>query len=203
MAEIIISGAALGFLLSLLVGPVFFQMIEVSVRKGRIASLAFAMGVWLSDIAILTLSVLFMDTLLVKLRWGNIFLTLLAGLLFLVFGLYKLRTQYRDAIKSVASDRRWLLLSGSILNSINPSVWGFWLASVPLAKTVCGDVTKAMMLYYVITFLVAIFLDCLKIMIAAALKQYLSPRVIYRLNKFTGILFLLTGLWMLWKGLNF
>lgn len=202
MAEIIISGAALGFLLSLLVGPVFFQMIEVSVRQGRMASFAFALGVWISDIAILTLSVLFMDTLLVKFRWGNTFFTLIAGLLFIAFGFYKLRAQYRDAIKSVTSGRRWLLLSGSILNSINPSVWGFWLASVPLARTVCGNVTKAVVLYYVITFLVVIFLDCLKIMIAASLKQYLSPRVIYRLNKFTGILFLLTGLWMFWKALN-
>lgn len=48
--ELIIKGIVAGLAISIMVGPIFFGLIQLSVERGVKAGLVFASGIWLSDI---------------------------------------------------------------------------------------------------------------------------------------------------------
>ena len=49
MLDLILKGIVTGFVLSIMVGPAFFVLLETSIRKGARAALSFDAGVLLSD----------------------------------------------------------------------------------------------------------------------------------------------------------
>ncbi|MEZ5009425.1 MAG: LysE family transporter [Chitinophagales bacterium] len=48
--ELIIKGIVAGLAISIMVGPIFFGLIQISVERGIRAGIVFASGIWLSDI---------------------------------------------------------------------------------------------------------------------------------------------------------
>ena len=47
--DLVLKGIVTGFILSIMVGPVFFVLLETSIKKGVRAALAFDLGVLLND----------------------------------------------------------------------------------------------------------------------------------------------------------
>ena len=56
MTKAVLEGLALGFILTLSVGPVIFTIIKQSLNNGKEGGLSFVAGVWLSDILLVVLS---------------------------------------------------------------------------------------------------------------------------------------------------
>ena len=59
MVELILKGVLTGFILSIMIGPVFFVLLETSIRKGVRAALAFDLGVLLSDLIYVLIAFIF------------------------------------------------------------------------------------------------------------------------------------------------
>lgn len=48
--ELILKGIVAGLAISIMVGPIFFGLIQLSIEKGAWAGIVFAFGIWLSDL---------------------------------------------------------------------------------------------------------------------------------------------------------
>ena len=57
--ELIVKGIVTGFILSIMIGPVFFVLLETSIRKGVKAAIAFDIGVLLNDILYILIALVF------------------------------------------------------------------------------------------------------------------------------------------------
>jgi threonine/homoserine/homoserine lactone efflux protein len=87
--QFFIQAFSIGFLLSILVGPVFFILLETSITKGFRAAISFDLGVLLSDVLYILIAVMFMeqikglDTASNKMLFGFI-----GGTIFIIYGLF-------------------------------------------------------------------------------------------------------------------
>ena len=89
--DLILKGIVTGFILSIMIGPVFFVLLETSIRKGAKAAIAFDLGVLLNDLVYIAIAFLFYNQV-DKLSSGddNSVVRIIGGSLFLVYGLYSL-----------------------------------------------------------------------------------------------------------------
>ncbi|MEZ4889043.1 MAG: LysE family transporter [Crocinitomicaceae bacterium] len=59
MIDLILKGIVTGFVLTVMIGPVFFVLLETSIKKGVRAGLALDFGVFLSDVIYVLIAFLF------------------------------------------------------------------------------------------------------------------------------------------------
>lgn len=89
--EYVFQAIGIGFLLSIMIGPVFFVLLEISITKGFKAAMIFDLGVLLSDLFYIIISLFFAYQLKglgdVK---NNLILSVLGGTLFIAYGVYNL-----------------------------------------------------------------------------------------------------------------
>ena len=87
--DLVLKGLVTGFILSVMIGPVFFVLLETSIRKGIKAALAFDFGVLISDILYILIAYVFYKEVEDLSRGtDNSVLKLIGGILFLVYGVY-------------------------------------------------------------------------------------------------------------------
>jgi threonine/homoserine/homoserine lactone efflux protein len=129
-----LAGMALGLLLCISIGPTFFKLIEVSVRKGFNVAIYFLSGVFLSDLIIISLVVFNASFLVIGQTYRPIILKT-GGIIFVAMALLKIfRTiKIKKNLKLPAISFSGSFLNGFILNTFNPSVFIFWIAACALA----------------------------------------------------------------------
>ena len=71
MTKAVLEGLALGFILTLSVGPVIFTIIKQSLNNGKEGGLSFVAGVWLSDILLVVLSNAFSEWVTAVLEYNR------------------------------------------------------------------------------------------------------------------------------------
>ena len=130
MIELVIKGVVTGFLLSIMVGPVFFVLLETSIRRGVRAALAFDLGVLLSDVIYVLVAFVFysqVSAIMVGERQDS--LKIVGGVLFIIYGIVtyikKPKESALDEVGNVihkSSDYLILALKGFFLNFANPLV---------------------------------------------------------------------------------
>ncbi len=94
MFDIISAAIVLGLLLSFSLGPVFFELINTSLRKGFKAAFIMELGVLLSDIIYLFLALFSAHKAIEYLNeypWINV----VFGIIFLVFGLFSIIQNFK------------------------------------------------------------------------------------------------------------
>ncbi len=86
MIEAIGSAALLGLVLSFSLGPIFFELINTSLRKGFKAAMFLEIGVLMSDIIYLLVA-LFSAEKVLSLIQGNDYFKIIGGCVFIIFGI--------------------------------------------------------------------------------------------------------------------
>jgi len=85
LIEIILKGVAFGAVLAMIIGPVFFSLVQTSVESGFISGIFMAIGISLSDLTYVILSYLGV-TQLVQYDYFSFYPALLGGLILITFG---------------------------------------------------------------------------------------------------------------------
>ncbi len=203
MLEAIVSGLTLGFVLSLMVGPVFFLLIDTSIKKGFKRAIWLAVGVLMSDafyVAITYFSSVasgVMNNYQWEIGWAG-------GVLLIVFGMVTILK--KPHIKSSELDlaengsSAWVeMLKGFLMNFLNPFVLIFWLG-------VSGSVSsgKSFTYMHTVIFFVAVlstvfFTDILKAWTASKLRAFLKPSLLIWVNRVSGTGLFLFGVRMIYK----
>jgi threonine/homoserine/homoserine lactone efflux protein len=182
------SGMLLGLLLAVMIGPVFFSLIQNSIEKGFAAGAYMAIGIVVSD-ALYILIAYFGISQLVDVPIFQFILGLAGGLILLIFGFYSFFKPLKRPKRMIeASGNRWRQISkGFMLNGINPFVLLFWIGVVGIV-TINKEYNSYESLWFFVGILIVVFVtDLLKSYLANRLSNFLTIRLMRRLNQLVGI----------------
>ena len=196
--ELIVKGIVTGFILSIMIGPVFFVLLETSIRKGVKAAIAFDIGVLLNDILYILIALVFYNEV-AELSNGddNSVLRICGGVLFLAYGVVNFRKKVSnpkiELVDSVESTKGYLLLGlkGFLLNLANPMVIFYWFSVMTLgAQNEIDGASKYYMLIFLAAILITFFsIDLLKIFGAKKLRPLVTKKLLRSLNRLIGFVF--------------
>jgi len=205
--EFLLKACSVGFLLSVMIGPVFFVLLETSIRRGFRAALVFDLGVFASDALYILLAYLFyaevdkMSSGTNKALFGFI-----GGGIFIIYGVMtffkKNKVREETAIENIDTlklDFTKTFLKGFLLNFANPLILFYWFSVLTLANQSIADGSSDFMLFLFLLIVLLTFLgfDLLKIIGAKQLKPLVTERVLIGLNRLTGLVFFLFGVVLL------
>ncbi|MDX2190687.1 MAG: LysE family translocator [Bacteroidota bacterium] len=200
MLPIIFKGVGLGFALALLIGPVFFLLIQTSIKRGFLPAFYTAIGVSLSDAMYVTITYLglaqYSDN-----EWVIKIMGIGGGALLIAFGAYSIFKKTAHAenseIEFSKKDRLKYFLKGFTLNFINPGVFFFWIGAVGVASLDLEYYNNKVALFFSCTVLTVFLTDLLKIYLAQRLSDLLHDNVLKWLNRISGIALIVFGLKLL------
>ena len=201
MIEAIIKGFTLGLVLSISVGPVLFTIIKQSLNNGHKGGLAFVFGVSASDISMVLLVNLFTQ-LFAELREhknavgivGCVFLVTM-GVYYLFFKKIKVDEQGKQVVKVRKRDFAKIFFSGYFMNTLNPSVFIFWIYA---STTVINHSLDKRVVAFVTCLVWMLGTDILKVFLAGKIRNRLTPHNIHILNRINGLILIIFGLALVW-----
>jgi threonine/homoserine/homoserine lactone efflux protein len=218
--DYIFQAIGIGFILSIMIGPVFFVLLEISITKGFKAAMIFDLGVLLSDLFYIVISMFFAYQLrgLSDFK-NNLALSILGGSLFFVYGIYnlffkkiklvpisldkELLDDHHNSKSSTVRDNTMLILKGFTLNLLNPGVVIYWLAIIAKGFDLVSKYESDL---HIVLFLFVILLtyfgiDGLKAYVANKLKPLVTTGLLKGLNWLIGIVFMGTGVFLILRQL--
>ena len=214
--QFFLQAIGIGFLLSVMVGPVFFVLLETSITKGIRAALALDIGVFISDILYILFALSFVDQISsINSGENKLIFGFIGGSIFIIYGTFyffkkskmvDLTLEAENTSKEVAAapkDFLLLGLKGFILNIANPAVIFYWLSILSLAAQSVPDNTKnpnTWILLFLSILLGTYFgIDVLKVFTAKRLRTLVNQNLLNALNILIGLIFFLTGIFQIIK----
>ena len=196
--ESILNGVISGIVLALLIGPVFFTIIQTSIERGFRSGFFVAVGVSLSDAFYISVSYLGVYQLFDQ---GNFreYLAYVGGIVLLAMGFYYLIVKSRklanyDPMKVEAKSPYKLVVKGFIINGLTPMVLIFWIGTVGVATTKLGYVTPSDAIPFFSAIVATVFItDVIKAKLADHLRRVLTPKFVRTLNFVLGIVLVIFG----------
>ncbi len=123
--DVIINGFLFGLLLCVLIGPVFFALIQNSIEKGFWSGFFMAIGIALSDSFYIVVTYLGISQFVENPKF-NMWLGGVGGVIMLIFGvIYLFKPVPKKGLKQLhQEDTKWFqqIVKGFLLNGINPFV---------------------------------------------------------------------------------
>ena len=214
--QFFLQAIGIGFLLSVMVGPVFFILLETSITKGIRAALALDIGVFISDILYILFALSFVDQISsINSGENKLIFGFIGGSIFIIYGIFyffkkskmaDLTLEAENTSKEVAAapkDYLLLGLKGFILNIANPAVIFYWLSILSLAAQSVPDNTKNpntwILLFLSILLGTYFSIDVLKVFTAKRLRTLVNQNLLNALNILIGLIFFLTGVFQIIK----
>ncbi len=206
----VIDALILGFSLATVfgMGPAFFTLVQTSISRGVKPGLLFALGVAANDILMIVLCIMTSVKVVIE---GNEFLFgLAAGVILILFGLFTYRRKAKPTgiegetdtslpVVDNESNCFTYIMKGFALNILNPFVWIFWIGTVALVSVQMEGNRFAVGSFFAITMGVSMMCDVLKAYGASAFKRFFNSRRVAIMNKITGIILMLFGIYFILK----
>jgi threonine/homoserine/homoserine lactone efflux protein len=190
----VFKGIVTGLILSISLGATFFMLVETSISRGFKAALLFDLGVFTSDLLCVIIAYFFAAEIMNSIT-QNLYVGLFGGVAFIGFGIKSIIEKQNQPARQLSSNQNLkLMLSGFFINTINPSVFIFWLGAIAVALTQFRFTGKQIVLYFASTLFVVVSTDMLKIYFACWLKKALTPHAIRILYLFSGSILILFGI---------
>ena len=181
-----------------MIGPVFFMLLNTSIKKGFKPAAYMAAGVALSDAMLIGIAH-FGSRMIGTFNQHNTKIGWIGGLLLVLFGLiaiFKKAEQAPSDIK-LPDDSKTMFIDtgkGFAMNSLNPFVLVFWLGVIT-ALNAGQMVGKSHLLFFFSVVLVTVFSTyLLKAFLASRLKKLMTPVVLIWLNRISGIALIFYGI---------
>ena len=207
--ELILKAVFTGVILSLMIGPAFFLLLETSIKKGVRAALAFDLGIFLSDLFYIVIAYLFYGEV-AKLVSGEHteLLKAISGGLFIIYGVIsffkksKIQSQEEiDNSSNTSKDYLIQFLKGLMLNLVNPMVIFYWFSVMALGTEHGADSWIDNILFIGVLLITFFSIDVLKIMGAKKLRPFITDQLLGSLNRITGAILFLFGVVLLLQGI--
>ncbi|PWL39881.1 lysine transporter LysE [Flagellimonas aquimarina] len=201
MIEDIQTAIPLGFLLSFMIGPVFFVLLETSATKGFRAGVSFDVGVIIADIVFLVIAYFSSFQLLENLS-NQPGLFVFGGMILLVYGIviFIKKASKKDNVKASTGTYLNLIIKGFLLNFINIGVLAFWLGLIVIVGPSLDNSPNRIIVFFSTVIIVYFATDLIKILLAKQLKKYLTQERIVLIKKGLGIVLIVCGIVLITKG---
>jgi threonine/homoserine/homoserine lactone efflux protein len=193
MFEAIIQGIGAGILFSFLTGPVFFSMLKTSIEKGFKAGFSLAIGVVLSDIIFIMLTIFSSQYVDYKAEY-NLYVGLIGGLFLFGVGLYylliKVKVSY-DIADSLKIRKRGYILKGFFMCLLSPTTLMFWVMVGGIVSVQLHYTMQEKIIFFTVAMATQLAVDSLKTYYAAKLRYRIKEKTIQNLNRIAGAVILI------------
>lgn len=202
----------IGLFLSVVVnmGPSFITLVQTSLHRGFRSAAWFAIGVITNDAMIVLLCILTSVQVVMRSSQEAAMACIGAGVILVLFGLFTYRKKVKDRKTMIEkqseiiikeADRRpsWYVFfaKGFVLNILNPFVWLFWFSAVAIvAGNMYGNKVSTIVFFGIILG-TTLTIELLKAWGAAKLKKFFNAERTMLMNKITGVLLMLCGLYFI------
>ncbi|MFN7261230.1 MAG: LysE family translocator [Cyclobacteriaceae bacterium] len=196
--EIVFSGIKFGFVLALLIGPVFFTIIQTSIERGFWNGAWVALGVSLSDAVYVAICYFGLFQFLNEPKFRT-HMAYAGGAILILFGLYHLFVKTRKARLEVARPTNEpntfkYFAKGFIINGISPMVLIFWIGTLSFATIDFGYSRGVEMFIFFVSLLITVLVtDVLKAFLADRLRALITRRFLMIMNVAVGICLIIFG----------
>lgn len=191
----------LGIALSLvLIGPVFFMLIETSLIKGSRAAIIMDLGVLSADIFCIVLAYYGSREIAAYIQTHPVLFKMGAIVIF-IYGCFMIysRGNFRFKDEFFSSKSAWRLFAkGFLLNFANVGILVFWIYVV-LFISVNYDHNYQFFIYIFIVLGTFFAVDLLKIFLASKLHNKFSNQLVYKIRRICGVLLIAFGLFLFIK----
>lgn len=190
------NGVLHGLLLALLIGPVFFALIQTSIDKGFPSGAGMALGIAISDALYVIITSLGVNVLANSPNF-QMWLGWAGGLIMLIFGLLSLfkkvqpKSDQPIEIKLPSKSLFRQFVKGFLLNGINPFVLLFWIGIASMVTLQYQYPQRQEVSFFAAILLTVFLLDIAKAYAANRLRKFLSPVFMTWMNRVVGIVLLL------------
>lgn len=202
---VILKAFSIGLLLICMPGAALFSILQTSISRGFKAGLFLAIGISISDILLVALCFVGIANLMIDNETATFVMGLIGGVILIGYGIYtflnkktdlnpyrRKNTDLEQRVEAKTSKYKMLqyTFKGFIFNFTNPFVWLLWIGVVPMS----GNSVKEQSIFLLLILLCTFSGDALKSFFANKIKQILTPKVIYWVNRIVGLVFLALGL---------
>ncbi len=194
-----LNGLLFGLIFVFSLGPAFFSLVQTSVQKGFSKAVLLAVGISLSDITFVILSLMGITSWLDSDRF-KIWVSIVGAIVLISYGIYswfkkpKLYSNTGEATQDAKNIK--YVLKGYLLNGFNPFILVFWMGIIGIVSVNFEyDATQQPIFFSGV--LVTIFsTDLLKAFLANRLRSVVTPNSILIMNRSVGVILILFGLHM-------
>ena len=196
--EAVVKGVVSGLVLAVLVGPVFFTLIQTSIERGFKSGVYVAVGISLSDALCIALA--YLGISLINTPDFRIYLSYFGGAILLGFGIYYLFVKSRKPViynPEHIEERSPLRLmaKGFVINGFNPMVLFFWIGTIGVATAELGYTTHGMAAIFFCSIVATVFItDVIKAKLSDKLRVLLTARTMKIMNLLVGLVMFGFGL---------
>ena len=201
MIEDIQAAIPLGFLLSFMVGPVFFVLLETSAIKGFRAGLFLNVGVIVADVLFLFIAYFSSFQLLENL--SNLpGLYVFGGTILFIYGviIFIKKETKKDNVRPSKGTYLGLVVKGFLLNFINIGVLVFWLGVLIVVGPSLDNSPNRILVFFGTMLTTYFITDLFKILLAKQLKRKLTSKRIAYIKKVLGLVLVVCGIVLIIKG---
>ena len=199
-------GIALGLTVALLIGPVFFTIIQTSIYRGFRSGVFVSLGVVLSDLTLIILSYIGILELLSNAH-NQIFIGIAGGLLLIVFGFFTLKRKPslkeketpQNKIKFKNPRPLTYIVKGYFMNIMNPFLLIFWITVMSVYTTSTKIGTSDVIIFFTGTLGTIFATDIIKCYIAKKIKRFITEVTLLWINRFVGIILMGFGIILIVK----
>jgi threonine/homoserine/homoserine lactone efflux protein len=213
--DFFIQAFSIGFLLSVMVGPIFFLLLETSITKGFRSALALDFGVLVSDIVYVLIAVMFVEQIKGLIAGNKLMFSMIGGAIFVIYGMISLfkkvallDSQKLEGIDASPENSRqhnntkdyvFLGLKGFVLNFANPMVFFYWVSVASVANNAVPDENSTTWAFVFLGVVLLTFfsVDVLKIIAAKKIRPLVNQTLLNGLNRLIGIVFTLFGIFLI------
>jgi threonine/homoserine/homoserine lactone efflux protein len=203
MISAVLQGLSLGLVLAMMIGPVFFMLLNTSIKKGFKPAAYLAAGVALSDLLFILIAqfgsshagtIGSHDKII---GWGG-------GILLVIFGLISIfkKAEVSAEALELPDDSKTLLIDtgkGFMMNTLNPFVLIFWLGVAGALHNGAIKSSREQALFFTMVIITVFGTDLLKAFLASRLKKLLTAQFLLWLNRISGIGLILFGIRLISK----
>jgi threonine/homoserine/homoserine lactone efflux protein len=204
---VFIEGTVLGLSLAFLFGfgPAFFALIQTGIYRGFIPGILLAIGIFLNDLLIVSLSILGATTIMGGVDNFSL-IGIFGGALLIIFGIftYRKKTEIEDAEKNTNIKTPHPLIyigKGFLLNAVNPFVWIFWISIIVGITARFSADTSKLILFFSGTLSVVLITDIIKTFAASRFKRFITYKFLILINKIAGIAISGFGIFLILRSL--
>tara|TARA_R110001592_G_scaffold74233_7_gene225911 strand:- start:496 stop:1134 length:639 start_codon:yes stop_codon:yes gene_type:complete len=193
----LLNGLLFGLLLCVLIGPVFFALIQNSIEKGFWSGFFMAIGVALSDIFYIVITY-FGVSQLVESENFKMWLGGVGGVIMLVFGLFYLfkSVPKTTVMKNTNGGKHGFkqVLKGFFLNGVNPFVLFFWIGIMSKVSIDFEYTSNQAFAFFAALVGTVFIVDVLKSYFATKLREIVTARFMRIMNRTVGVALILFAL---------
>ncbi len=195
----LLEGIKWGLLLTILVGPIFFALLQAGIEYGIRAGFFVGLGIWLSDFLFISSVYLGMSYIkeVTAFPGFEFWMGMVGGIILVSFGLGSIFSKppdFEESPKLKAKTLGGFFLKGFLINTINPFTILFWtgiMTTVVIGEAYTDDQAK----WFFIGILGTISLtDFLKILFAKYIRNRLKPSWFLWLRRISGAALFLFGI---------